>query len=264
MPSSVDIRRQEVCVDAQRGAPEIPDARLLSGLAAAPADTTNSLPPCLSTSRPLCTHSNAYNNTWCSVILGRAIKNEYLALGTIFGTAGIAMLSMGGKKEATTAKPTLQQVKESVSINASSKYVVLSLFLAAVNLLERVRAFSGRICGMRREEEDLYVPIIFYADENGLSTSDQDEQYQAVYCGCGEGVQTLSLLCWLVSHSCSCLIETLPSAFIASLPSNFGQVPRVSNAVMGALVLCVSHDWNVKLKEDAARAVCRRGPGWGW
>ncbi|KAI0711143.1 hypothetical protein C8T65DRAFT_647650 [Cerioporus squamosus] len=54
------------------------------------------------------------------VILGRAIKNEYLALGTIFGTAGLTMLAMGGgKKEA--AKPTLQQVKEAVPISASSR-----------------------------------------------------------------------------------------------------------------------------------------------
>ncbi|RDX54645.1 hypothetical protein K466DRAFT_501894, partial [Polyporus arcularius HHB13444] len=54
------------------------------------------------------------------VILGRAIKNEYLALGTIFGTAGLTALAMGGgKKEA--AKPTLQQVKEAVPITASSR-----------------------------------------------------------------------------------------------------------------------------------------------
>ncbi|KAI0827073.1 hypothetical protein BC628DRAFT_1370690 [Trametes gibbosa] len=55
------------------------------------------------------------------VILGRAIKNEYLALGTIFGTVGIAMLSTGGKKEAPAAKPTLAQVKETVKVNAGSK-----------------------------------------------------------------------------------------------------------------------------------------------
>ncbi|KAI0674439.1 hypothetical protein C8Q78DRAFT_967479, partial [Trametes maxima] len=56
------------------------------------------------------------------VILGRAIKNEYLALGTIFGTVGIAALATGGKKEpAPAAKPTLQQVKESVKVDASSR-----------------------------------------------------------------------------------------------------------------------------------------------
>ncbi|KAH8089739.1 hypothetical protein HD553DRAFT_304683 [Filobasidium floriforme] len=34
------------------------------------------------------------------VIAGRAIKNEYLALGTILSTAAIAMASSGGSKEA--------------------------------------------------------------------------------------------------------------------------------------------------------------------
>ncbi|PIL27633.1 hypothetical protein GSI_10785 [Ganoderma sinense ZZ0214-1] len=57
-----------------------------------------------------------------SVILGRAIKNEYLALGTIFGTVGLSMLATsGGKKEAPAAKPTLAQVKDTVKIDASSK-----------------------------------------------------------------------------------------------------------------------------------------------
>ncbi|KAI0360549.1 hypothetical protein OH77DRAFT_1393110, partial [Trametes cingulata] len=56
------------------------------------------------------------------VILGRAIKNEYLALGTIFGTVGLTMLATGGKKQAPAAKPTtLEQVKDTVKIDASSK-----------------------------------------------------------------------------------------------------------------------------------------------
>ncbi|KAI8985026.1 hypothetical protein BD414DRAFT_418110, partial [Trametes punicea] len=56
------------------------------------------------------------------VILGRAIKNEYLALGTILGTVGITMLATGGKKEAPASKPaTLEQVKDSVKVSASSK-----------------------------------------------------------------------------------------------------------------------------------------------
>ena len=54
----------------------------------------------------------------CSVILGRAIKTEYLALGTLLGTVGISM-SVGGSKD---AKPkTVEQVKESVNLNASSR-----------------------------------------------------------------------------------------------------------------------------------------------
>lgn len=59
-----------------------------------------------------------------SVILGRAIKNEYLALGTIFGTVGATLLATSGKKAAPAAKPTLEQVKDSVKIGASSRYVV--------------------------------------------------------------------------------------------------------------------------------------------
>lgn len=55
----------------------------------------------------------------CSVILGRAIKTEYLALGTLLGTVGLSMSLGGGSKD---AKPkTVEQVKESVSLNASSK-----------------------------------------------------------------------------------------------------------------------------------------------
>ncbi|KAI0765385.1 hypothetical protein C8Q74DRAFT_1288075 [Fomes fomentarius] len=56
------------------------------------------------------------------VILGRAIKNEYLALGTIFGTVGATLLATsGGKKASPAAKPTLEQVKDSVKISASSR-----------------------------------------------------------------------------------------------------------------------------------------------
>jgi len=56
------------------------------------------------------------------VILGRAIKNEYLALGTIFSAVGIGMLASGGKKEAPppSGKSTLEKVKETVKFNASS------------------------------------------------------------------------------------------------------------------------------------------------
>jgi F-type H+-transporting ATPase subunit k len=54
-----------------------------------------------------------------SVILGRAIKTEYLALGTLLGTVGLSMGLTGGSKD---AKPkTIEQAKESVGLNASSK-----------------------------------------------------------------------------------------------------------------------------------------------
>ena len=72
--------------------------------------------------RPLWSSESSCN---CSVIFGRAIKNEYLALGTLIGTVGLSVLAAGGgKKDAPAAKPTLEQVKDSVKIDASSKYVV--------------------------------------------------------------------------------------------------------------------------------------------
>ncbi|KAG6879813.1 hypothetical protein C0992_011364 [Termitomyces sp. T32_za158] len=54
------------------------------------------------------------------VIFGRAIKNEYIALGvltTFFGGASLAM--RGGKKE-NAAGQSLQKARESVPINAGS------------------------------------------------------------------------------------------------------------------------------------------------
>jgi len=53
------------------------------------------------------------------VILGRAIKTEYLALGTIFGTVGLAMGLSGGSKEPKLK--TVEQVKNSVKLDASAK-----------------------------------------------------------------------------------------------------------------------------------------------
>jgi F-type H+-transporting ATPase subunit k len=64
-----------------------------------------------------------------SIIFGRAIKNEYLALGTLGLTGFLATSMMGGKKETaaptTSAKPTLEQVKDAVKFNAGSRYVQL-------------------------------------------------------------------------------------------------------------------------------------------
>ncbi|THH13294.1 hypothetical protein EW146_g6907 [Bondarzewia mesenterica] len=54
------------------------------------------------------------------VILGRAIKSEYLALGTLLTTAGISYIAAsGGSKE--SPKGSLQEVKDSVKIDSSSK-----------------------------------------------------------------------------------------------------------------------------------------------
>ncbi|GLB39291.1 putative protein of unknown function (DUF2611) [Lyophyllum shimeji] len=56
------------------------------------------------------------------VIMGRAVKNEHLALGiltTVFGGAALAMRSK--KKETPPANgQSIQQLKESVPINAGS------------------------------------------------------------------------------------------------------------------------------------------------
>ncbi len=60
-----------------------------------------------------------------SVIFGRAIKNEYLALATLGATGLLASVAMGGsKKEAAGPKPTLEQVKEAVKFNAGSRCVI--------------------------------------------------------------------------------------------------------------------------------------------
>ncbi len=65
-----------------------------------------------------------------SVILGRAIKNEYLALGTLLSTAGLTFASLGGSKKDAHApsgsgKQSIEQVKESVKFSAGSRYVAL-------------------------------------------------------------------------------------------------------------------------------------------
>ncbi|KAF9220748.1 hypothetical protein BS17DRAFT_820258 [Gyrodon lividus] len=55
------------------------------------------------------------------VIFGRAIKNEYLTLATLFGTGTAVFASMGGKKDANAAnKPLAERVKEAVPIKAES------------------------------------------------------------------------------------------------------------------------------------------------
>jgi len=56
-----------------------------------------------------------------SVIYGRAIKNEYLALGT-FATAfgGAYFTTRGGSKTAVAKPKIVQEAKESVPISATS------------------------------------------------------------------------------------------------------------------------------------------------
>ncbi|KAI0251902.1 hypothetical protein BJV78DRAFT_1207610 [Lactifluus subvellereus] len=56
-------------------------------------------------------------------ILGRAIKTEYLALGTLLSTVGLSYAAAsGGSKDAKPIhKQTLQEVKDSVKLDSSSK-----------------------------------------------------------------------------------------------------------------------------------------------
>ena len=61
------------------------------------------------------------------MILGRAVKTEFLALGTLVGTAALSYAAAsGGSKEAP--KTSLQEVKDSVKIDSSSKCVFASCF----------------------------------------------------------------------------------------------------------------------------------------
>ncbi|KAH9477421.1 ATP synthase subunit K, mitochondrial [Psilocybe cubensis] len=54
-------------------------------------------------------------------ILGRSIKNEYLALGTFGITFGSAYLATRGGSKTAQAKPvTVEQAKQTVPINAGS------------------------------------------------------------------------------------------------------------------------------------------------
>lgn len=78
---------------------------------------------------PLGVYLNA-NLLNSSLIFGRAIKNEHLALGVMFGTAGIAYAVMGGSKKqapaASSGKTLVEKVKEAVPINAGSRCVVFA------------------------------------------------------------------------------------------------------------------------------------------
>ena len=60
-----------------------------------------------------------------SQILGRAVKSEHLAIGTLLSVVGVTYASMSGgsKSQASQGKQSLQQIKESVKIEASSKCV---------------------------------------------------------------------------------------------------------------------------------------------
>ncbi|KAI0264736.1 hypothetical protein BC834DRAFT_882341 [Gloeopeniophorella convolvens] len=54
-------------------------------------------------------------------ILGRAIKTEYLAIGTLLSTVGLAYVSSSGGSKDATPKNSLQAVRDSVKFESSSK-----------------------------------------------------------------------------------------------------------------------------------------------
>jgi F-type H+-transporting ATPase subunit k len=67
--------------------------------------------------------TEAIHPTHSSTILGRVIKTEYLAIGTLLSTVGLsyAAASGGSKAAPSGSKQTLQEVKGSVKFDSSSK-----------------------------------------------------------------------------------------------------------------------------------------------
>ncbi|KAI6104167.1 hypothetical protein F5141DRAFT_1127630 [Pisolithus sp. B1] len=55
------------------------------------------------------------------VIFGRAIKTEYLTLGTLFATGLLTYSSLGGKKASPAGKTVSERVNEAAPIKAASK-----------------------------------------------------------------------------------------------------------------------------------------------
>lgn len=93
------------------------------------------------------------------------------------------MLATGGKKaEAPKTKPTLEQIKDAVKFNASSRCVVGSM---------RGDRVAYTRSAVRSEEEELYVLAVFMRVVNGLSTTGQGQQHQEVCCRRREGIKTL-------------------------------------------------------------------------
>ena len=83
-----------------------------------------------------------------SVIFGRAIKTEYLTLGTLFATAATAYSAMGGKNTSAANKTIAERVSEAVPINAASKYVFPCLTSMHMLIGDVFSTFN-------REEEEL-------------------------------------------------------------------------------------------------------------
>ncbi|KAF8647983.1 hypothetical protein AX16_006413 [Volvariella volvacea WC 439] len=82
--------------------------------------TSNHFPPHLHSKNPLTALSFLTSNTMSYVILGRAVKNEHIALGVLSTAFGSAWLLSGGKKDKAAAPKTVEAAKTSVPLNASS------------------------------------------------------------------------------------------------------------------------------------------------
>ncbi|KAF9486224.1 hypothetical protein BDN70DRAFT_794440, partial [Pholiota conissans] len=70
-------------------------------------------------------------------ILGRTVKNEYLALGVFTTAFGGAYLATRGGSKAQTKPTTVQQAKESVPVNAGSSCD--SYYLCVSSILEFIK-----------------------------------------------------------------------------------------------------------------------------
>lgn len=126
-------------------------------------------------------------------------------MGTLGLTGLLTSLAMGGGKKETPspAKQTIQQVKEAVKIDASSRYVTMPS-------RTRQHAYEVRYAS---EEEQLYVAYAYIFVENPSTGTNQDEQHQELHCRGGEGVKALeensvpvALDGWLAAYHCRTII----------------------------------------------------------
>ncbi len=63
--------------------------------------------------------------------------------------------------------------------------------LARGALLNVVICHGTNLLQFHSEEEQLCVPNVYFHSGDCVTTTAQDEQYQELHCGSGEGVQTL-------------------------------------------------------------------------
>ncbi|KAG6837018.1 hypothetical protein H0H93_016225 [Arthromyces matolae] len=134
------------------------------------------------------------------VIFGRAIKNEYLALGvfgTVFGGASLAM--RGGKKE-NAAGQSLQKARESIPINAGSSdeeelyeslFILLPLPTSSSKNARILRILDKRIEERKQLSSELSENLANPSDIPKLKQLKETEPIQAAW---EELVRTRELL----------------------------------------------------------------------